>query len=112
MDLLAGLKEHGNLTAYSQECIDFITEVSKPHLELLQQYLELSGHGINQIGSYDECMAVPNSSYYLCFAADPAPGFVGICIIQQSLRLQQGLHCHRHQIAITAVRSVQVHEGD
>lgn len=44
-------------------------------------YLGLSGHGVNQLGSYDACLATADSNYYLCFAGNPTPGFIGICTV-------------------------------
>jgi hypothetical protein len=75
-----GLRNRSALN-YSEECVNFIMDWSRENLQRLQYYLELSGHGVNQLGSYDGCLGQPNSTYYLCLAQQPAPGFIGICII-------------------------------
>jgi hypothetical protein len=65
--------------SYSPDCLSFILDASAHNYPLLAKYFELSGHGINQIGNFEACKQLDNSSYYLGYMGQPPVGFVGIC---------------------------------
>lgn len=41
---------------YSDSCLKFITDLSVENIKKIQEYLELSGHGPNQLGEFDRCL--------------------------------------------------------
>lgn len=56
----------------NSSCIKSLSELSA---STLFQYADYSGKGINDLGLYEECLNVPNSSYYLLNIGIPGDNF-------------------------------------